>query len=162
MKAVMKSRMNEWTQSKPLLYFMFLLCIITVSTFFYRQDTPSLIVFYLLFLLFFLISKNMIVVIGSSLFSMLVLLMLRESSKEALTQPEVSNPPQASKPQEPTVGSKKIPEDKEPKEDAFENTFKTLETNLNDINRIEEETRLKLNSLKELYAKEPKKSAPLP
>ena len=162
MKAVIKGRMNEWTQSKPLLYFMFLIYIITVSTFFYRQDTPSLIVFYLLFLLFFLISKNMIVVIGSSLFSMLVLLLLRESSKEALTQPEVFKPPEALKPEEPKVGSKKIPEDKEPKEDAFETTFKTLETNLNDINRIEEETRLKLNSLKELYSKEPKKPEPLP
>ena len=152
MKSAIKKAMNDWTQSRPLLYFLFLLYLITVSTFFYKEDTSSLIVFYLLFLLFFLISKNMIVVLGSSLFSMLVLVLLRQSMKEGLTQPE-----------EPTPGSKKIPEDKEPpKEDSFETTFKTLEKNLNDINRIEEETRIKLNALKELHFKEPKKPLPPP
>jgi predicted membrane protein len=146
----MKRAMNDWTQSRPLLYFLFLLYLITVSTFFYKQDTSSLIVLYLLFLLFFLISKNMIVVLGSSLFSMMVLVLFRQSIKEGLTQPD-----------EPKPGSKKIPEDKDPpkekKEDKFETTFKTLEKNLNDINRIEEETRIKLNALKELHFKDPKK-----
>lgn len=140
---------QDWTQSRPLLYFLFLIFIIAVSTFFYRQDTPSLIVFYLLFLLFFLITKNMIVVLGSSLFAMLVLILLRESVKEGLTQPE-----------EPTESeSKKIPEDPDENKDAYELTFNDLEKNLNDINRIEDETRKKLNALKELHSRAPSKAA---
>ena len=140
MKAMFK---QDWTQSRPLLYFLFLLYIIVVSTFFYRQDTPSLIVFYLLFLLFYLISKNMIVVLGSAMFAMLVLVLLRQSVKEGLTQPD-----------EP-VESKKIPEDPDENKDAYELTFNDLEKNLNDINRIEDETRKKLNALKELHSKAP-------
>ena len=154
MKTILKM---DWTQSKPLLYFLFFLYIVTVSAFFYNQDTPSLIVFYLLFLLFFLLSKNMIVVLGSSLLLMLVLVLLRGSRREGLEQPET-------KPDDLPV-SNKIPEDDTP-EDKFETTFKTLETNLNDISRIEEETRVKLNSLKELYSKDtkatPTKPTPLP
>ena len=149
----MKSMSMDWTQSKPLLYFLFFLYIVTVSTFFYNQDTPSLIVFYLLFLLFFLLSKNMIVVLGSSLMLMLVLVLLRGSRREGLEQPETK--------QEDLPVSKKIPEDDTP-EDPFETTFKTLETNLSDISRIEEETRNKLNSLKELYSKDPKTLAKAP
>jgi hypothetical protein len=148
---------GDWTQSKPLLYFLFLLYLITVGTFFYRQDTPSLIVFYLLFLLFFLISKNMIVVLGSSLSLMLGLILLRESTKEGMTQPE---PTPERKPGDPPLGSKKIPEDIPSKEDEFDNMFKTLESNLNDINRIEEATRLKLNTLKELHSKGSKTATP--
>ena len=144
MKAMIK---HDWTQNRPLLYFLFLLYIIVVSTFFYRQDTPSLIVFYLLFLLFYLISKNMIVVLGSTLFAMLVLVLLRQSVKEGLTQPD-----------EPTE-SKKIPEDPDDKKDAYELTFNDLEKNLNDINRIEDETRKKLNALKELHSRAPAKPA---
>jgi hypothetical protein len=147
----MKMSVRDWTQSKPLLYFLFLLYIITVSVFFYREDTPSLIVFYLLFLLFYLMSKNMIVVLGSTLALMIVLVLFRQGVQEGMTQPET-------KPDDPKPGSKKIPEDKEP--DDFEATFKTLESNLNDINRIEEATRLKLNTLKELHAKKPKKPTP--
>lgn len=147
MKAMFK---QDWTQNRPLLYFLFLLYIIVVSTFFYRQDTPSLIVFYLLFLLFYLISKNMIVVLGSSLFAMLVLILLRQSVKEGLTQPD-----------EPTE-SKKIPEDPDENKDAYELTFNDLEKNLNDINRIEDETRKKLNALKELHSKAPAKPANVP
>lgn len=147
MKAMIK---HDWTQNRPLLYFLFLLYIIVVSTFFYRQDTPSLIVFYLLFLLFYLISKNMIVVLGSTLFSMLVLVLLRQSVKEGLTQPD-----------EPTE-SKKIPEDPDDKKDAYELTFNDLEKNLNDINRIEDETRKKLNALKELHSRAPAKPADKP
>ena len=164
MKSVMKSVMkNDWIQSKPLLYFLFFLYFFAIFIFILREDTPSLIVLYLLFLLFFLISKNMIIVFGSSLFSMLILILLRQSVKEGLTQPEEPNP-EGVKPGEPLTGSKKIPEDKEP-EDKFETMFKTLETNLNSINRIEEETRLKLNSMKELYVKEakgPNKPEPVP
>jgi hypothetical protein len=145
----MKNRTSDWTQSKPLLYFLFLLYLIVVGTFLYRQDTPSLIVFFLLFFLFYLITKNMIVVLGSSLGLMMVLILLRQGTKEGLTQEEP-------KPGDPPLGSKKIPEDILPKEDDFEMTFKTLEKNLNDINRIEEETRLKLNALKELHGKGPK------
>ena len=146
MKAMFK---QDWTQSRPLLYFLFLLYIIVVSTFFYRQDTPSLIVFYLLFLLFYLISKNMIVVLGSAMFAMLVLVLLRQSVKEGLTQPD-----------EPVeTESKKIPEDPDENKDAYELTFNDLEKNLNDINRIEDETRKKLNALKELHSKAPAKPA---
>jgi hypothetical protein len=140
----MKAMKQDWTQSRPLLYFLFLLYIIAVSTFFYRQDIPSLIVFYLLFLLFYLISKNMIVVLGSTLFAMLVLVLLRQSVKEGLTQPDETE-------------SKKIPEDPDDKKDAYELTFNDLEKNLNDINRIEDETRKKLNALKELHSKGPAK-----
>ena len=147
MKAMFK---QDWTQSRPLLYFLFLLYIIVVSTFFYRQDTPSLIVFYLLFLLFYLISKNMIVVLGSTLFAMLVLVLLRQSVKEGLTQPDE------------LVESKKIPEDPDENKDAYELTFNDLEKNLNDINRIEDETRKKLNALKELHSKAPAKAANKP
>ena len=147
---VMKVMKQDWLQSRPLLYFLFLLYIIAVSTFFYRQDTPSLIVFYLLFLLFYLISKNMIVVLGSTLFAMLVLVLLRQSVKEGLTQPE-----------EP-VESKKIPEDPDENKDAYELTFNDLEKNLNDINRIEDETRKKLNALKELHSKGPAKPSGTP
>ena len=135
---------QDWLQSRPLLYFLFLLYIIAVSTFFYRQDIPSLVVFYLLFLLFYLISKNMIVVLGSTMFAMLVLVLLRQSVKEGLTQPDE------------TV-SKKIPEDPDENKDAYELTFNDLEKNLNDINRIEDETRKKLNALKELHSKGPAK-----
>ena len=142
---------NSLLESKPVLYFLFLLYIITVSVFFYRQDTPSLIVFYLLFLLFYLMSKNMIIVLGSTLSLMLVLVLFRQGVKEGMDQPET-------KPGDPKPGSKKIPEDKEP--DDFETMLKSLETNLNDINRIEEATRLKLNSLKELHSKDPKKPTP--
>jgi hypothetical protein len=144
---------NNLLESKPLLYFLFLLYLITVSVFFYRQDTPSLIVFYLLFLLFYLMSKNMIVVLGSTLALMLVLVLFRQGVKEGMDQPEPET-----KPGDPKPGSKKIPEDKEV--DDFEATLKSLETNLNDINRIEEATRLKLNSLKELHSKDPKKPTP--
>jgi predicted membrane protein len=151
MKGSMKAMKQDWLQSRPLLYFLFLLYIIAVSTFFYRQDTPSLIVFYLLFLLFFLISKNMIVVLGSTLFAMLVLVLLRQSVKEGLTQPD-----------EPTTVSKKIPEDPDDKKDAYELTFNDLEKNLNDINRIEDETRKKLNALKELHSKGPAKPVGTP
>ena len=147
MKAMFK---QDWTQSRPLLYFLFLLYIIVVSTFFYRQDTPSLIVFYLLFLLFYLISKNMIVVLGSTMFAMLVLVLLRQSVKEGLTQPDE------------LVESKKIPEDPDENKDAYELTFNDLEKNLNDINRIEDETRKKLNALKELHSKAPTKAANKP
>lgn len=147
---------GDWTQSKPLLYFLFLLYLITVGTFFYRQDTPSLIVFYLLFLLFFLISKNMIVVLGSSLALMLVLVLLRESTKEGMTQEAKAETKPETKPGDPPIGSKKIPEDIPSKEDEFDTMFKTLESNLNDINRIEEATRLKLNALKELHGKDTK------
>ena len=150
MKVSMKAMKQDWLQSRPLLYFLFLLYIIAVSTFFYRQDTPSLIVLYLLFLLFYLISKNMIVVLGSTLFAMLVLVLLRQSVKEGLTQPD-----------EPTV-SKKIPEDPDDKKDAYELTFNDLEKNLNDINRIEDETRKKLNALKELHSRAPAKAAGTP
>jgi len=146
---VMKGMKQDWTQNRPLLYFLFLLYIIVVSTFFYRQDTPSLIVFYLLFLLFYLISKNMIVVLGSALFSMLVLVLLRESVKEGLTQPDDTE-------------SKKIPEDPDENKDAYELTFNDLEKNLNDINRIEDETRKKLNALKELHSKGPAKPTAIP
>jgi hypothetical protein len=149
----MKNRISDWTQSKPLLYFLFLLYLIVVGTFLYRQDTPSLIVFFLLFFLFYLITKNMIVVLGSSLGLMMVLILFRQSVKEGLTQPDET------KPGDPPLGSKKIPEDILPKEDDFEMTFKTLEKNLNDINRIEEETRLKLNALKELHGKGPKNAS---
>ena len=135
---------QDWLQSRPLLYFLFLLYIIAVTTFFYRQDTPSLIVFYLLFLLFYLISKNMIVVLGSTMFAMLVLVLLRQSVKEGLTQPDETE-------------SKKIPEDPDENKDAYELTFNDLEKNLNDINRIEDETRKKLNALKELHSKGPAK-----
>jgi hypothetical protein len=102
-----------------------------------------------LFLLFFLISKNMIVVLGSSLFSMLILVLMRDGAKEGLAQPE------------PTPGSKTIPEEKK-KEDTFEATLKTLDAGLDDINRIKEETRLKLNALKELHLKDRAKPAPPP
>jgi hypothetical protein len=144
MKVSMKAMKQDWLQSRPLLYFLFLLYIIAVSTFFYRQDTPSLIVFYLLFLLFYLISKNMIVVLGSTMFAMLVLVLLRQSVKEGLTQPDETE-------------TKKIPEDPDENKDAYELTFNDLEKNLNDINRIEDETRKKLNALKELHSKGPAK-----
>jgi hypothetical protein len=134
-------------QSRPLLYFLFFLYIIVVATFFYRQDTPSLIVFYLLFLLFYLISKNMIVVLGSSLALMMVLILFRQGVKEGMTQPEVKS-------DEPSPGSMKIPEDK--KLDDFETTFNLLQKNMDDINRIREETQNKLNTLKEI-SKEPSK-----
>ena len=140
---------QDWLQSRPLLYFLFLLYIIAVSTFFYRQYIPSLVVFYLLFLLFYLISKNMIVVLGSTMFAMLVLVLLRQSVKEGLTQPDE------------TV-SKKIPEDPDENKDAYELTFNDLEKNLNDINRIEDETRKKLNALKELHSKGPAKPTAIP
>jgi len=98
-------------------------------------------------------SKNMIVVLGSTLSLMLVLVLFRQGVKEGMDQPEPET-----KPGDPKPGSKKIPEDKEP--DDFETMLKSLETNLNDINRIEEATRLKLNSLKELHSKDTKKTKP--
>jgi hypothetical protein len=104
----------------------------------------------------------MIVVLGSSLSLMLVLILLRESTKEGMTQDAPETKPER-KPGDPPIGSKKIPEDIPSKEDEFDNMFKTLESNLNDINRIEEATRLKLNALKELHGKGAKTAtAPAP